>query len=175
MYILGSNLTGIPILSLQTGQTHGKTLEPIIEPGNLELLAFFVHTGTKQPSVVLLRDVRRVTGQAVVIDSEEDISDPADIVRLQETIGRKFKLLGVKVVSESGQKLGTVEDFTVGLTTYKVQKIYVKPPLFKQLLSSKLIIDRGQIVDVTNDKITVRDATVTRPVMAPGVKVVPTE
>ncbi len=174
MYTLGSHLANAQVFSLQSGHAIAKVSGQIIEPSTLELAAFYVNSPKSPQTVVLARDIRRLTPDTVVVDSSEDLEDPAEIVRLQELIQRKFSLQGIKVVSESGQKLGKVGDYTVSLSTYKVQKIYVKPSLMKAFLANSLIIDRAQIVDVTNQKITVRDGTVSARGMA-SIKALPTD
>ncbi len=165
MYILGSNIKNVQVFSLQTGQPVAKVLGPLIDPANLEIVAFSVITGPRRPAVLLSRDLRRLTGDTAVIDSDEDLSSPDDIVRLQEIIRKRFNLPGLQVVNESGQKLGKITDYVVGLASRKVTKIYVKPPFLKSVLSSNLIIDRAQIVDVTPKKITVRDASLPEPAL----------
>lgn len=175
MYTLGSKLNGTTVLSLQTGQPVAKVTGQIIEPDDLELMAFYLSGKKSGETIILLRDIRRLTNDTAVIDSEDDIEEPREIVRLQALIERKFKLPGLSVYAESGQKLGKVDDYVVSLSTHKIQKLYVRPSLLRQIMKSNLIIDRTQIIDVTPEKITVRDASIPEPAVVPGAKAVPSD
>jgi uncharacterized protein YrrD len=169
MYVLANDITGKPILSLQSGHAVAKVRALLINPDTLELLAFFCDASwhRKSQAVLLMRDVREITREGVIIDSPDDIEDVAEIVRLQAIISQKFNLIGIMVVTESDQKLGTVEDYTIDTTSHMVQKLYLKQSILKNLLLNNLVVDRAEIVDVTPKRITVRDATVPVPKMAP--------
>src|SRR5438270_8826890 len=103
----------------------------------------------------MMRDVRQVAKDCLVIDSEDEIEEASEIVRLQQILETKFQLIGLPVLTESGHKLGKVEDYTLELASYRVQKLYVKQPIMKNLLLNHLVIDRDQITDVTPKQITV--------------------
>jgi len=162
MYILGSSLTNLPILSLQSGQPIAFVASPIIKSENLEIVAIFLQSGTwrKNSAVILARDIREITREGLIIDSLDDIEDAAEIVRLQAVINQKFNPLGALVVDQSGNNLGKVEDYTVDAMTYKIQKLYLKQSLLKNMLLNNVIIDRSQIIDIQPTKIVVRDTSI---------------
>lgn len=156
MLLLSSQIKGLEIISLQTGQTVGKLGDPVFNSQNLELAAFLV-TGHKQPTALLTRDIRQFAKDCVVIDSAEDLEDPTEIVRLDELLRSKFKLPGISVVTMAEQKLGKVEDYALNLENNLVQKLHVRVPLLKSLMQRNLIIDRNQIIDISPKQITVKD------------------
>ncbi|MFI5240387.1 MAG: hypothetical protein ACHQUB_01610 [Candidatus Saccharimonadia bacterium] len=162
MYILGSSLINLPILSLQSGQPIAFVSSPIIKPETLEIVAIFLQSGTwrKNTAVVLARDIREITREGLIIDSLDDIEDASEIVRLQAVITQKFNPMGLLVVDQSGNNLGKVEDYTVDAVSYKIQKLYLKQSLLKNMLLNNVIVDRSQIIDIQPTKIVVRDATV---------------
>lgn len=175
MYAIVSQLKNLPIVSLQTGQTVATTAEPLINPDNLEVLAMWTQpagpayrSGRRgsQPAVVLMRDIRQLATNAVLIDHEGAIGDPAEIVRLAPILEQKFHLPGCAVVSQSGQRLGKVEDYTINLQTHLLQKLYVRRPFYASFIRQDLIIDRGQIIDVKPGKVTVADSTIKKPALA---------
>lgn len=169
MYALASQLINLPIVSLQTGQPVAFLGRPIINPDNLELLAFYCAASRfrKSNQVLLAKDIRQTASDGIVVDSLEDIEDANEIVRLKSVIDRRFNPMGLPVVSESGFKLGVVEEFTVNLKTFQIQKLYLKQSVIKNLLMNNLVIDRSQITEVTPKQIIVRDATVREPMLGP--------
>ncbi len=160
MFIMASHFKNLPIISLRNAQIVARAGDLIINPKELEVAAVHVKFGGwgSHKAVIMTRDIREVAREGMVVDSLEDIEDVSEIVRLQDLLHSKFRLFGVLVVSEGGQNLGHVEDFALDSDNFKVQKLYVKPSLL-----NNLVIDRKQVVEVTQKKITVRDATVPKP------------
>lgn len=169
MFVLASDIIGKPIISLQNGYSVAVVDSLVIKPETLEIMALGCKDGNwrKTKAVLLVRDVREIMRDGVIIDSFEDIEDVGEIVRLKEVIEKKYELIGASVVTESKNKLGKVEDYTVETTSYKIQKLYLKQSMLKNLLLNNLMVDREQIVDVGPKQIVVRDATITSPALSP--------
>jgi sporulation protein YlmC with PRC-barrel domain len=169
MYVLGKQLQDLPIVSLQTGQTIAHTGRPIIDPDRLEIQAFYCTAGRllKNSAVLLVRDIRQLGRDGLLIDSFEEIEDAGDIVRLADLIKQHFSPLGLPVVNESGIRLGKVEEYTVNIENYQIQKLYLKQSLLKNLLMNSLVVDRSQIMEVTARQILVRDASIKEPLLGP--------
>jgi uncharacterized protein YrrD len=169
MFLLAKQLINLPVISLQTGRQVATAGEPIINPDNLSCVAFHCTTTQRLAKpIIMARDIRQVARDAMIVDSEEEVSEAEEIVRLAETL--KFRIVGCNVATESGEKLGKVEDYTLNVDDWRVNKIYVKPPFLKSLLSSNLIIDHNQITEARIGHITVRDAWVKQPFIAPAPK-----
>lgn len=169
MYVLAHNLAPLPIISLQTGLSVGSTSGLIIDPGSLEVIAFTCLSAEQRDVdlALMLRDIRELGLDCLIIDSEEELTEINEIVRLKDLWDKRFTLISCKVVSDMGRTIGTVEDYTVNLETNKVQKIYVRQSIFKSLFGSSLIIDRTQILDVTPHHIIVREASLTSRSLSP--------
>lgn len=167
MYILASQLKNLPVMSLQTGQPIATIQRPILNMTSLEVMALRCSVGrarTKE-GVILLRDIRQFASDCIIIDSFDEIEDASEIVRLKAAAEQDFDPIGKAVSSESGQKLGRVEDYTINLKTYMLQKLYVHQSLMRSLLFNSLVVDRTQIIDVSLRGFTVRDATVKKPLL----------
>ncbi len=173
MYVLASQLKNLPIMSLQTGQPIATIDAPVVNPANLEIMALRCGVGRlrRKESVILMRDIRQFASDCVIIDSFDDIEDVDEIVRLRDISEQAFDPIDKSVVNESGHRLGKVEDYTINLKTYMVQKLYVHQSLMKSILYNSLVIDRVQIIDVGPRQFTVRDATVKEPLLS--TKVIP--
>jgi sporulation protein YlmC with PRC-barrel domain len=168
MNMLESRLTGQPVISLQTGQQVARLHEPLVTVGKLELIAFTCRTSRSEPTLLLMAgDVRQYAPDCIIVDDEDTLTDPADIVRLTADLKDRYSPLGKPVFADSGRKLGNVEDYELNLEKNCVQKIHVGQPFWASWFNPPLQIDRSQILDVTPSRITVRDATEMNPVMSP--------
>ncbi|HSX41029.1 MAG TPA: hypothetical protein VLF21_00085 [Candidatus Saccharimonadales bacterium] len=171
MYVLATQLKGLPVLSLQTGQPIASVDRPIMQGSDLEIMALHCRMGRlrNQEGVILMRDIRQVAADCIIIDSFDEIEDVNEIVRLKEIAEKNFDPIGKMVVSESGQKLGKVEDYTINLKTFLLQKLYVHQSVMKSILFNNLVVDRTQIIEISPRQFVVRDATVKQPSLAPVV------
>jgi len=171
MYALASKLIPLPVLSLQTGATVATVKGLVLDPATLEVVAFSCEVGghAGPETAILLRDVRELALDCVIVDSEDELIEIDDIVRLKALRSEDFALIRKPVVSDMGRKLGNVEDFTINTETNKVQKLYVKQSIVRSFFGASLIIDRTQIVDVTPKQIVVREATLKAGVFSPEV------
>ncbi|MBI4276765.1 PRC-barrel domain-containing protein [Candidatus Uhrbacteria bacterium] len=77
------------------------------------------------------------------------------------------KCLGLPVETERGQKLGKVTDFEIDVESHLVQKYHVKSGgLIRGLFEDTLLIDRSEVVSITQEKMTVEDGVYTRVALA---------
>lgn len=148
-------------MSLQTGTRLGTIDEPIIDPRQLRILAYYVDGPmlNERPSIIRVEDIREIGEVGFIIDSSDDITAPSDIVRLQEVIELAFEIKGLKVIDDKKHTLGHVLDYNIDSQSFEIRQIRVKPPITKILGLSELIVHRDQIVKITNDRIIVKSAT----------------
>ncbi len=158
MYALASHLLELPVVSLQTGETVATVSGLIIDPDRLQLMAFRLHTGHSPRTLLTLASARQLAVDCVIVDDEDELSEPDDVIRLQDLLKNNYTPMASSVHTESGHHLGSVEDFTINIETEQLQKLYIKPPVLRAWYKSSLIIDRSQIIDVQPRLIVVRDA-----------------
>lgn len=159
--MMGKSLYSRPVMSMRTGSQIAMALEPIINPHNLKILGWWCKTAGARGNLVLLaEDVREVMPQGLAVNDEEALVAPEDLVRHREILDIKFQLID-KTVKTKRQKLGKVSDFSYNDGMF-VQKLYVARPVTKIFSSQDtLLIDRTQILEVTDAYILVRDSEVT--------------
>lgn len=161
MLILGQPLIGKKVLSLRTGGPLGEIIEPIINPNNLKIEGWFVNDRfNRRRSILLSREVRDILSQGFVVNDHEALSDPADLVRLKNILNIGFELIGKSVITTHKMRLGKVNDFALDKDQAFIQKLYVTPSIFKSLKGGSNIVDRSQIVEITNRHIVVKEATI---------------
>ncbi len=157
MLVLSGALTGKPVASVQSGHKVATTAEMIIDPRNLKIFAFRVDSPKSSELILHTEDVRSVTPQGLVIDNNNQLMTfDEDLVRLKEVAEINFALVDKPVYTEDKKKIGKVMDFVTETQDFMIMKIHVSRPLMKSFGSSQLIIDRSQIVQITDDRIVVR-------------------
>jgi uncharacterized protein YrrD len=168
MLQFSASLLNRPVLSLQTGGVVATTTGAIINPNNLKIEGFYCidHFDRRRTAVLLYQDIRDVIVQGFVVNDQDVLADPGELVRLTEVINIHFDVLGKQVVTTKKEKLGKVIDFAAETTTMYIQKLYLAQSMFKNLTGGNLGIDRTQIVEITDKKIIVQDLSGTVPAHA---------
>jgi len=162
MLLPAHRLTDIPVMSLQTGTEIARIGEPIIDPRQMTIVAFYVDGKAldEHPSILHVSDIRELSDIGMIVDDSDKLMSPEGLVRLQQIIDFHFKLIGIKVIDEHGRKLGKVGDYVIEPATYTIQQLYTEQSLLKSFSTMSNVIHRSQIVSVTNDHITVSSPTV---------------
>jgi sporulation protein YlmC with PRC-barrel domain len=139
---------------------------PLINPDQLEIMAYLCTTAPKEQTLVLLvRDIREHALDCLIVDSEEELTEPGDLIRLSPLLEQSFTPLGKLAVTDMGRRMGRVENYTINLDTNMVQKLYVRQPIWRSWFGSSLIVDRAQVIDVTPRQIVIRDTATPAPLL----------
>jgi hypothetical protein len=160
MLMLSKSLYGRPIMSLRSESNIGVATEPIINPHNLKILGWWCKSpGSGKQQVLLAENVRELMPGGLAVNDESALSTADELVRHREILDIRFQLTD-KLVKTKRQKLGKVSDFTYDESMF-IQKLYVSRSLTKIFSSEDtLIIDRRQILEVTDNYILVEDADI---------------
>jgi len=169
MLQLSGMLLNRPVLSLRTSTQVAITLAPIINPSNLKIEGFYCQDTSRKQLVLVAQDVRDILPQGIVVNDQDVLTDPEELVRLQNTMQLNFELIGKPVVTTEKQKLGKVEDYSTETESLFVKKLYVAQPLFKNFSGGNLAVDRTQIVEITDKRIVVNDISARVPAHAGAV------
>ncbi len=158
MLQLSESLKNKAVLSLRTGGPIAQTIAPIINPHNLKIEGFFCQDRFSKDQLVLLtQDIREQTPHGYIVNDHDVLSDPRDLVRLQEILKLNFEVLEKAVFTASKKRLGKVNDYALDSETMYIQKLYVGQNLLKSFSGGQLSIDRSQIVEITLKKVVVND------------------
>lgn len=159
MLKLSKSLLNQPVISLRSGGQIAVAVTPVINPHNLKILGWWCRGAGGQNLVLLTEDVRETAPNGMAVNDEADLSPPEDLVRHNEILSINFELMD-KLVKTKRHKLGKVSDYSYNEGMF-VQKLYVARPLHKVFSSEDtLVIDREQIIEVTDHYILVRDTEV---------------
>lgn len=175
MLLLSKSLMNRPIMSLRTGRQVALAYQLIFNPNNLKIEGFYCQDSRdkKQILVLLAQDIRDIIPAGIVVNDHSVLAEPADLIRLKSIMDIDFELLGKHVVTTRKKRLGKVSDFACDPQTLYVQKLYVSQPLLKSLNGGSLSVDRNQIVEITNHKITIQDPQQPKPAMSPALNTAP--
>lgn len=158
MLVANSKLLGLSVLSVQTGAPVGFIADSIIDPNTLQIIAFSLSGGLVREAKYLdTRSIREYSSLGLIIDNIDELVAPDDVVKLSQILALNFNLLGLKVETKKGSRLGHVLDFTVSPDNYSISQIIVKRPFIKSFNDPTLVISRQEIVEITDYKIIVKD------------------
>ena len=161
MLVLGNNFESKPVASIQSGHRVAVVTSIIIDPRNLMIFAFRVEDTQRESLILHSEDVRNVDTRGIIIDNNDQLMEPDDdLVRLQDVLNINFVLLGKNVFTEDGKKLGKVSNFVVDTDDFLIRKLHIARSLTRSMSSSELIIDRKQVVQVTDDRIVVASTAI---------------
>ncbi len=160
MLLLGSKLINIPVMSLQTGTKLASTKSPVINPANLQILAYEVEGSilATRPAYIRIADVRELGNIGMIIDSSDEFVGLDDVISLKKIIDLGFSLVGLNVIDEHKHKLGKVFDYSLDSNDFIIRQINVKRGLFKSFSETELLIYRSQIVEINDKEIIVKSA-----------------
>lgn len=161
MLTLGQSLLNKSVLSLRNGAPIGQVTGVLIDPNNLKIEGWFAFDNfSKTKHIVLAQEVRDIIPQGFVVNDDDALTQPEDLVRIKPILELNFEIVDKPVITEGKEKLGKVADYAFDKGSLFIQKIYVSQPVFKSLSGGTLAIDRTQIVEVTNRKIVVKEASI---------------
>lgn len=116
-----------------------------------------ISTVEKQPKVIPSNEIKGFGPDFVLVKDMQSLSEPEDVVRIKEALLIDPIIIGSKVETECGQKLGRVEDATLNLKLSALERLYVHPRGFLNFFATSLIISAKKIIEIKRDLIIVSD------------------
>ena len=155
MLYLSNKLYNIPLLSLRSARRIGTIIEPIINPHNLHIDGFYSNIPSQQHPLILLDvGVRSLSPKGIIIDDNNDLSEPGDLIRLKPVLDINFKILEKSVLSGK-KKMGKVVEYAIDQESLFIQKIYTQPSIWQGINQHRLTFDRASVIEVTDTHIIV--------------------
>lgn len=158
MLQLSSAFANKAVLSLRTGAPVATVGAPIINPNNLKIEGFYCQSHFDKSTLILLyQDIRDLIPDGFIVDDQDVLVAPGELVRLKEVLDLNFQLIGKPVETLSKEKIGKVSDYATEIESMFIQKLYVSQSLLKSFAGGSLSVDRGQISEITNRRIIIND------------------
>lgn len=165
MLVIGSSMIRNSVLSLHVGGAVGQTTSAVIDPENLNVLAYTVDGPTikndpEVGNILDVKDIREISREGLIINSTDVLVNQEDVIRIDEVMKLNFDLVGLKVVTKKGKKIGKVVDYTLDSNSFMVYQLIVQRPVgFAAFNDPQLTINRSQIVEIDDYKITIKHDT----------------
>lgn len=161
MLLVGSKMLGMPVLSLHVGGIIANTKEAVIDPEDLRIIAYtldgpLVKKDPEVGNILGADDIREVSDAGFIVDSTDRFVERGDVVHFDEVMDLRFNLVGLKVVTQDGKKIGKVSDYTLDSSTFMIYQLIVQRPFMSSLIDPELTINRSQIVEIDDFKVTIK-------------------
>jgi uncharacterized protein YrrD len=159
MLLPSTRLLGTPVMSLQTGGQLARTKQAVIDPRNLMILGYELEGQSldEQPSFLRIDEIRELSNLGVIVDSSDDFIGVNDVIKFKEVYAFHFELIGKFVQDERKHKLGRVIDYSLEPASFLIKQLTVRRPILKSFSDTELLIDRTQIVEVTDTTVTIKN------------------
>ena len=162
MLVNGSRLKSYPILSLHLGGAIARVEREIVSPHDLSVVAFEVSgpaidNDPEIGDILDVRSVREFSNLGMIVDSTDEFVLQKDVIKIDEIMKIGFELIGKKVITRKGSKLGKVSDYIVNSDDFKIFQLIVQRPTLKSLLDPELVVAVSEVVEVTDTQIVVKD------------------
>ena len=157
----GSKLINYPVLSLHVGGPIARTSRAVVNPDNLKVIAYELSltalSDEEAGEILETSDVREFSNIGMIVDSDGVFVNKGDVIKLDKILELNFDLVGLKVETKKGSKLGKVIDYTVNTDNFSVLQLIVRRPAIKAFIDPELVIPRKEIVEIDDYKIIVKD------------------
>ena len=161
MLLIGSKVANMPVLSLHVGGPVADIREAIIDPEDLRVVAYtldgpVIKNDPEVGNILDTQDVREISNSGLIVDSTDRFTTREDVIKFDKIMGLGFHLVGLKVVTTDGKKLGKIVDYTLDSSTFMIYQLIVQRPFMSALIDPELTINRSQIVEVDDFKVTIK-------------------
>lgn len=161
MLLIGSKVASMPVLSLHVGGPIAEIREAVIDPEDLKVIAYtldgaIIKNDPEVGNILDTQDIREISNSGLIVDSADRFTTREDVIRFDKVMDLGFHLVGLKVVTTDGKKLGKIVDYTLDSSTFMIYQLIVQRPFMSSLMDPELTINRSQIVEVDDFKVTIK-------------------
>jgi len=140
----GKSLLGLSVVGQEDGKNLGTVKDLFFDHDTDELLGFVIAEkdlfGLIDAQIIPWREVRNITGDVVMVENSASKIHLRDDPRAREMSQRETVLSGTQVLSQDGQKIGTLADMFIDETTGRVTGYEVSGGFFADTLRGKKFV-----------------------------------
>lgn len=143
MFLQASQLLGIEIIAIDEQATVGRIEEVLFTPEDGRLSALIVKPRSffAKPLGLLPSALIDLEGPRGTIQAQSDLTDLAEMVRVEQLRKRRTPILGQKAQTKSGKALGLVADVLIDTTTWLVERFYLQKLLDQRIVPKKFVLE----------------------------------
>lgn len=145
----------MPIVSVGEAQQIGYVKNLIVNSATLEVVALLVDPKGffKEQKVIPYARVKSIGEDAIIIEKTTNAEKPANLPQIMQFIKEKIDLVGTKVIDETGQALGVVEEFMVEPASGKIVSLEIGGKFLSSLAKGKAYLPAAEIKTIGRDVI----------------------
>jgi sporulation protein YlmC with PRC-barrel domain len=156
---------GLPVITMAEGKQIGKVDDLVVDPERKAVSWFRLHSGGMgmlggERLWVSAQAVHGVGADAVTINAEADARGPADVPEALALVKAKRGVIGNKVITENGERLGEVRDYEFNADTFALTSLTVLPGM--NVVGEILTIPGDKVLTIGEDMIVVAADAVMR-------------
>lgn len=153
MILSYSKMVGMPIVELHTQTRIGKVGDLVINPESLNVAAFVLSRNIFSSKFLVINaaDIVQVVRDGIIARDEDSVTDLEDNVRLKAMTDVASYGVGHRVLTESGELVGLLFDYTIESDDMAIKKLYVRR------LFGERIIPISKVVHIDGKVITIKD------------------
>lgn len=130
------NIIGRPVLSLESANELGRVHDLIVDPLEGQLAGLSIQRLDQSYALVDNHEIHSIGPDAVMIDDEESLTLPEQST-IKALPQAKHELIGVKVITESGQLLGKIANLFMHSAETPVRR--AEPPVLIYEVRSSIL------------------------------------
>lgn len=157
-----SDLIGLPIVSLRSGNTLGYVRQVVVDPEKKQVTGFLLRTGRlwRDDSALSIKHISSMGNDAITVEDDAAIVRAAQLPEVAGNISRKFRLLGNKVLTARGNLVGEVESYTINPRDGSLHALIISGRFGERNRKKKAAIPASRVVTIGKDAIIVGEAAV---------------
>ncbi len=151
MTIKGSDVIGLKVITLDTGEKVNTVTDIIFDPSANQVTALLIDEGGwfSEAKVILIQDVKAIGVDAVTIESSDLIKKASEAPQRVTNIAQdKNYLSQSRVITEEGTELGKISDIYFDEHTGKVLQLEVTQGILKDTTGGKKLVNTSDIITV---------------------------
>lgn len=138
--ISSKSLINMPIYSLNDGEILGNVKNIIVDPKEKCLLGIVISPKGwyRDLKIVPRTKVQSLGTQGITIDEKSSAQRASNLPKMLEYLHKPAKILGSKIITESGDNLGRVDEYFFHSENFSISKIHITQNNFSKV-GSKLL------------------------------------
>jgi sporulation protein YlmC with PRC-barrel domain len=157
-----THTVGLPVVT-ESGHKIARVYDVVLNTDTGKIVGFL--TSPSGGKVLAPIDVLH-WGKALAVHDEESILDSEEIHQVSESFKKDIHVMRNRVFTKSGEYLGKVIDYAINDKMFVMTKIIVAKTIFGLINYGMRIIAHKDILEITKEKIIVKDPLKVEPVKA---------
>ncbi len=148
-------IKGLRVLTTKEGNEVGKVDDMVIDPDQKKVSWLRLHSGGLFGTRywVPVEAVHTLGDDVVTINTEAELRASANAPAAEAIVNTKRGLIGNKMVTESGERLGEIVDYEFTADTFALTKLFVAPSM--NFFGEALTITADKVLTIGQDAVIV--------------------